>query len=304
MQLNDTQVQDLQNQIPQIFDQYKALIPWLQGVGIGKKVINGITTNEDSIVFFVGQKLDKLQLNTSQVIPSTVYLQTDNTSMNLGTDVVEMPPMSFLQCNDRVERPARGGNCVAPLGAGFHGTLGGIVTNPSGGKHYIVSCAHALAGINQFPTGHPILQNHAGSIIANLTRATPFTTTALMNSDSAIAEVINNADVSRDITNIGVPTGILSRILVGTTVQKSGLATCRQAGNIRYVGVTQTISGYRFRDCFLTDLIGANGDSGSMILDLNRRIVGLLFASADQMTVGCDIKNVISDLEIDGWRWF
>jgi hypothetical protein len=304
MQLSHQQTLDLQAQIPALFDQYKVQVPWLNAVGIGKKTIQGVPTSEDSIVFFVGQKLALSQLTPDQVLPTSLSLQVDDRAIAIDTDVVEMPPLSLLQmCNDKLERPAKGGNCVSPLGSGWHGTLGGVVTNPSGGKRHIISNAHVMAGINQFGPGHLILQNHNGSAIARLTKATTFTTTAVMASDSAIAAVDNNSDVDPFIQGIGVPTGT-SRPVLGMNVQKSGARTCRQAAQVRYVGLTITLdNAYRIRDVFLTDIMGTNGDSGSVILDMNRQVVGLLFGGNNQYTAGNDIANVIADLGIAGWRW-
>jgi hypothetical protein len=304
MRLNDQQTLDLQAQIPSLFDQYKVQVPWLNAVGIGKKTVRGVPTNEDSIVFFVGQKLDRSQLTPDQVLPPSLSLQADGRAITIETDVVEMPPLSLLQmCNDKLERPAKGGNCVSPLGSGWHGTLGGVVTNPSGGQRHIISNAHVLSGINQFSPGHPILQNHNGSAIAKLTKATPFTTTAVMRSDSAIAAVNKNSDVDPFIQSIGAPTGT-SRPVLGVNVQKSGARTCRQAAQIRYVGLTITLdNAYRIRDVFLSDIMGTNGDSGSLILDMNRQVVGLLFGGNNQYTAGNDIANVIADLGIAGWRF-
>ena len=42
----------------------------------------------------------------------------------------------------------------------------------------------------------------------------------------------------------------------------------------------------------------AGGDSGSLILDKQRRAVGLLFAGNDSITIGNDIHNVLEALDI------
>jgi hypothetical protein len=54
----------------------------------------------------------------------------------------------------------------------------------------------------------------------------------------------------------------------------------------------------QFRDQLLAGPMSQGGDSGSAVLDNDRKIVGLLFAGSDQTTIINRIQNVFSLLGV------
>jgi hypothetical protein len=304
MQLSTLQVSDLQDQIPDLYARFRDRIPWLEAIGIGKKTIQGTRTERDALVFFVGHKLSKDALDEDSGIPPIVTVNLKGQAVQLETDVVEMQPFKLLQLSRCVrEWPTKGGNCISPWGAGWTGTLGGVIRNPWSGKYYIVSNAHVLAGFNQFQPGHPIVQPMHGPVIAHLARATMFTPGSVVRSDAAVAEAVNNNDVDPFIYGIGKPTGV-TEPFEGMRVQKSGARTSWSSGVIRYIGVAISLLGvYQIANVFLTDRMSDVGDSGSLVLDDARQVVGLVFSENEQYTAACTITAVVADLDLFNWEW-
>jgi hypothetical protein len=308
MQLDPHQLNDLKARIPRLYRRYRKVVPWLEAIGLGKKRIAGEETAEDALVFFVGKKMAETDLLPEHRFPDYLHVLLGGKRVRLSTDVVEAGPAELLGgCSCTSERPLTGGNCVGPLGAGFQGTNGGLVVNPADGVRHIVSNAHVLAGINQFPVGHAIVQPAASTqVIAHLSKATQFTPNKPMTCDAAIAAVLTGSDVEFNVKGIGMPTGT-GVPMPGVVVKKSGEATYVTEGTIRFVGVSQAILGFPFHGIFFTDPIADNGDSGSFVMDGDRKILGLVFAKTafvgQTMTACCEIASVIEALGLVGWNW-
>jgi hypothetical protein len=120
--------------------------------------------------------------------------------------------------------------------------------------------------------------------------------------DAAIMHVDDFEAVTRDILEIGVPTGVAEAAL-DLPVQKSGRTTGHTTGQITQIAVTVSVSygGGRvalFTDQIATGNMSSGGDSGSLLLDVERRVVGLLFAGSSSITVYNRIQNVLSGLDL------
>jgi len=121
--------------------------------------------------------------------------------------------------------------------------------------------------------------------------------------DAAIAKPISPNDVIAEIKDIGVPIGS-GYPVIGSMVQKTGRTTGYKRGK-----VTQTDTIIRvkygmgrvatFHDQVVCENIGAPGDSGSLILDMDKRGVGLLFAGSDSATIFSPLPTVLALLNVD-----
>jgi len=102
--------------------------------------------------------------------------------------------------------------------------------------------------------------------------------------DAAIAKPLSPTLVIPEILEIGEPTGSVVGEL-GMEVQKSGRTTGLTAGKITQVDLTvQVLYGNNialFTDQLQADAGCGGGDSGSAVLDLENRVVGLLFAGPE-----------------------
>jgi len=120
--------------------------------------------------------------------------------------------------------------------------------------------------------------------------------------DAALARPLSPDLVSNEILYIGAPTGAGTATL-GMEVQKSGRTTGHTQGTITQVDATLRIS-YNGPTALFTGQLVAGpmsqpGDSGSAVLDMDRRVVGLLFAGSDAATIINPIDEVLSALSVE-----
>ncbi len=120
--------------------------------------------------------------------------------------------------------------------------------------------------------------------------------------DAALARPLSPNQVTNEILGIGVPTGVGTAAL-GTQVQKSGRTTGYTQGTITQVDATLRIDYYGpkalFSGQFVASPMSQGGDSGAAILDMDRRMVGLLFAGSEAATIINPIDDVLSALDVE-----
>jgi hypothetical protein len=153
----------------------------------------------------------------------------------------------------------------------------------------------------KFANGMITLLNAGCRVIGSRTRYSIHRIQATDNLvDAAIARPLNAADVSGEILEIGRITG-QGRGELGMALQKSGRTTGFTRGEITQVAVTVDVS-YgagrvaRFTDQLMAGAMSQGGDSGSAVLDGDKRLVGLLFAGSDNSTIINRIEHVFSAL--------
>ena len=120
--------------------------------------------------------------------------------------------------------------------------------------------------------------------------------------DAALACPLAPELVKNEILHIGVPTGVGAAGL-GMEVQKTGRTTGHTRGTITQIDATLRID-YDGRAALFTGQVVAGpmsqpGDSGSAVLDMDGRVVGLLFAGSDAATVINPIDDVLSALDVE-----
>lgn len=119
--------------------------------------------------------------------------------------------------------------------------------------------------------------------------------------DAALARPLSPDLVSGEILHIGVPIGVATAAL-GMEVQKSGRTTGYTQGTVTQIDATVRIDYDGPSAIFAGQLVASpmsqRGDSGSAILDMDRRVVGLLFAGSDAATIINPIEEVFSALNV------
>jgi hypothetical protein len=134
----------------------------------------------------------------------------------------------------------------------------------------------------------------------SVTRKTP---SAFNLVDAAVARPVDDAQISDEILEIGVITGIIPPSL-GMPVRKSGKATGLTQGTISVMDVTIDIDFLngniaRFENQIVTTCMSQGGDSGSLLVHANLpKAVGLLFAGSDKATIHNPIQAVLDALEV------
>jgi hypothetical protein len=119
--------------------------------------------------------------------------------------------------------------------------------------------------------------------------------------DAALARPLSANLVNANILKIGVPAGTAQATL-GTPVQKSGRTSGYTTGRIVQIDVSTRIAyGSQtalFVNQLMADGMSAGGDSGSAVLDMERNVVGLLFAGSASATIMNPILKVLTALDI------
>jgi hypothetical protein len=125
--------------------------------------------------------------------------------------------------------------------------------------------------------------------------------------DAAVAHAVSNDVVRPDIHTIGEPAGFRDFNLEDR-VQKTGRTTEHTRGLVDQVSATVQVSygdegTATFEDQMIVRPEGATefsagGDSGSVVLDDERNIGGLLFAGGEGITVLNRISNVVAALRV------
>lgn len=263
------------------------------GVGAGKKYTNGQPTGEEAVVFFVEKKVDASSLRKRNMVPPTVDgYKTD--VFNVG----RIKPEGKLIKKVRPITPGYGcGHSQVTAG-----TIGGIFMWNN--KPVILSNNHVIANTNRAKIGNAIVNpaQYDGGNYKNpyhrIARLTKFVKINAANNyqDSAIAELMNECGKIKytdAIYNIGSPTGI-AEVAVGDAVQKSGRTTGYTTGKVVSVGTSVAVyygsQPKRFKDCIITTDMSRGGDSGSLLIDMDNRVVGLLFAGSSKVTIHNPIK--------------
>jgi hypothetical protein len=147
------------------------------------------------------------------------------------------------------------------------------------------------------------LLNYVAGALGSRHQLEPVKKSAAVNRvDAALAKPLSPNTVSREILGIGAPTGLGTGSL-GTAVQKSGRTTGYTEGTITQVDATVRIDYYGPQALFTGQLVASpmseGGDSGSAILDMERRAVGLLFAGSPAVTILNPMDEVLSALEVE-----
>jgi len=293
------------------------------GVGIGQKFKNGQNTGESCITYFVSQKLDATLIKDDDLIADNISgFKTDviETGVIFAGDALAQKSAKESIVTETLSqriRPAKGGYSVGHylITAGTIATIvydSGAYGIPS--KYYILSNNHVLANSNNASIGDPILQpgpydggTVSNDTIARLTRYVPInfktTTTAPINYvDAAIAEG-DFQNLNREIYWIGYVNQVNTSPKVNSVVMKTGRTTNFSTGTILSINATVDVnygSGLvaRFANQIVTTVMTDGGDSGSLLCDTSRNVVGLIFAGSSTTSVANKIANVQSLLGI------
>jgi hypothetical protein len=122
--------------------------------------------------------------------------------------------------------------------------------------------------------------------------------------DAALARPLSpdQVQVSNEILQIGTPAGVGTATL-GMEVQKMGRTTGYTQGTITQIDATMRIDYHGPTALFTGQLVASpmsqGGDSGSAILDMDGKVVGLLFAGSEAATIINSIDEVFSALNVE-----
>lgn len=186
-------------------------------------------------------------------------------------------------------------------------------------RYYLLSNNHVIANSNAAAIGDAVLQpgpvdggSIPGDVVGRLARFVPIkwktpTAAPLNYVDAAIAEV-DFHNLNREVYWIGYVRRTYTAPKVGDVVQKTGRTTNFTTGRVTNINATVDVnygSGRvaRFARQILAQTasgraMGAPGDSGSLITNLEEEGVGLLFAGSATVTVANHLNYVQSLLQV------
>ena len=120
--------------------------------------------------------------------------------------------------------------------------------------------------------------------------------------DAALALPLDPEFVSPEILELGTIQGFAEGQL-GMRVKKSGRTTGLTVDEITQIDATVIVrygeKTATFTDQLIAGPMSQGGDSGSVVLDDDNNVVGLLFAGSSNTTVFNRIQNVVDALEIE-----
>jgi hypothetical protein len=301
------------------------------GVGIGFKVAGDVVTKDLAITVNVSKKIPTAQLAPSDLVPKLIG--------SVKTDVVETGIFKAFQDPTKKMRPARPGvsighynitagtfGCLVKRGSDVFilsnnhvladsnkANLGDAILQP--GKYDGGTDADKIAELAEFVTiefdgGGGTTPGGCSGLITSLlslfgqqtAKTRSINEPGANHVDCAIAKPLSADLVQPDILQIGTPTGV-GTVTLGTAVQKFGRTTSYTKGTITQVDVTATVDydgpTATFQGQLMAGAMSQGGDSGSALLDDQKRVVGLLFAGSDTTTLFNPIQDVLTALNVE-----
>ncbi|MHB1420683.1 MAG: chymotrypsin family serine protease [Bacillota bacterium] len=283
------------------------------GVGIGFKEIQGRVSTTLGLKICVNQKLPKGEIRAGHLVPEMLE--------EVPTDVITVGklaayPGSSEDLIDRGQkhRPARPGTSIGHYRVSY-GTFGAVVKDRFTGKLLILSNNHILANVTngqdgRSTVGDPILQpgtddgGELADTIGYLERFVPlnYGSDASNLVDAAVARPIDPGLIDPRILGLGAPRETIDP-QIGQVVYKSGRGTGLTRGWLRVIH-TSILMEYadglsaRLTDQVVTSKMAGPGDSGALLLDTNRRAIGLLVGGSEQAVIYSLIGQIFRLLQI------
>ncbi|HEY72205.1 MAG: hypothetical protein DRJ03_11885 [Chloroflexi bacterium] len=304
------------------------------GVGLGYKISQGVSTGELSLIISVARKVETSALAAKDIVPrmldgvKTDVVQTGvlrafqsprdrwrpvvppgvsvgHYRITAGTFgcLVRRGAETFILSNNHVlanSNDCERGDAILQPGAADGGTADDRIATLA---DYVPIDFGAAEPDCPIAGGSAKLLNYVARALGSSHQLQAVKQTSGENLvDAALAHPLSPDLVKNEILGIGAPIGT-GAVTLGTEVQKSGRTTGCTQGTITQIDATVRID-YGGRSALFTGQMIAGamsqpGDSGSAVLDMDKRVVGLLFAGSDAVTIMNPIDEVLSALNVE-----
>ncbi|MGO1385904.1 MAG: hypothetical protein ACTHWA_13450 [Arachnia sp.] len=304
--------------------------PGVVGVDIGEKYSDGIPTGELSIVVYVEEKKPKNALSTKDVIPKTV----DGIKTDVQEMVIELQAAKhLLEVDAQIDATSyptlHGGISMGPSRSIFKeppevnapgnyvfvGTLGAMVRDRVSGATMALTNFHVACVDDSWAVGNLMVQpgRPDGGVPATQQFGTLTRAQLTENTDGAVVTVDADHPWDYTVEGIGDVAGTATATN-GMAVQKRGRTTEHTFGDVGSTDATLSVDygdGLGLRtlrhqirintDTSRSARFSNQGDSGSVVMDMDRNVIGLLFAgSADGSTTFANpIAVALDELGVD-----
>jgi hypothetical protein len=132
----------------------------------------------------------------------------------------------------------------------------------------------------------------------------PSATSAYLNRvDAAIVRPYSSVQLQSALLDVNTPPSGIADPKLGVRVYKTGRSTGLTSGMITQVDVTVDVTygsrTARYANQIMMTPFTQRGDSGALVIDEQRRAVGLVYSGSDKVTVACPIRFVLSALRVE-----
>jgi hypothetical protein len=305
------------------------------GVGLGYKITGGINTGELSLVVSVTHKVPAAALAAEDLIPKVLGgIKTDVLAtgafraLDLGPRdrwrpvvppgvsvghhrvtagtfgcLVQRDGEPFILSNNHVladMNDGKQGDAILQPGAADNGTIDDCVATLADYVPIDFGTSPPECSVAEWSA--KLLNYVAGAFRSSHRLQVVKQTEGINHVDVALARPLTPDVVSNEILNIGAPVGV-APVTLGTEVQKSGRTTGHTQGIVTQIDALVRIDYRGASALFSRQLIASPmsqpGDSGSAVLDMDKRVVGLLYAGSDAATIFNPIGDVLSALNVE-----
>jgi hypothetical protein len=295
-------------------------LPNVVGVGVARRRVGGVVTDEPVVMAYVSRKLPPEALRLDQRVPRLLDVDGDE----VRTDVVEVGEPHYVAVDTASYRPVRGG-CQIGAADGA-GTAGAVMYDRRDQQIVLLTNNHVLTTTGNptfLPANTTVTQPFGGARIGQSKRIVPMVMAPLgpanyryfATVDAGIVSVDSNIAVEFDVVEIpGKHPFVVLPPFEGLEVVRRGYRTQLRTGTVEAIDQTIIVkasNGDRHRigpSVFSIRsperLISAmKGDSGSLVVDAEGGAArGLVFASDEQsggVTWACDLGTIMNVLELD-----
>ena len=301
----------------------KYLNKGITGIDVGYKITNGKVTDQIAVRFHVPKKLPKEELKKSNILPRTLNnVKTDVLENNfeyLTTITTFEVNSSILASDSKRYDVLQGGIEISPtepvhvsrdstgriISKSFEtGTLGAIVFDKNLNEEVLLTNNHVLSVGGVFTVGGGINQPAGDRRINRIATNLKNVNDNLV--DGATGRLNGERPFLNSIVDIGVIRGA-GTVGYNDAVRKRGRTTLYTEGYVDGMAGTfyiNTRAGLKeYRDIISVrsnsqDPFSSHGDSGSVVVNSQNQIIGLLFAGTPSVTLVCPINNVLSALNL------
>ena len=306
-------------------------LPNVQGVDINEKLVGGRPTGQLSIVVYVAEKKPASELGGEEAVPAEIDgIPTDVQEEKIVLQTAFMPVSDVAPQIDTTKyTPLRGGISMGPCrsvfleppdvpSAGnyvFTGTFGAVVKDRASGTRMALTNFHVACVDNTWSAGDTMAQPSrvdGGSCpsdrFGTLTRAV-----LSENVDGAVVTIDAAKASDCSIEAIGGVKGTAAAS-VGMVVRKRGRTTELTHGSVDSTDVTVSIDygdglgtqtlKHQIRvvpDTSQNPRFSDKGDSGSVVVNGDNKVLGLLFAGtlSGSATFLNPIGKALDELDVD-----
>jgi len=305
------------------------------GVGIGYKISHGVNTGELGLIISVTRKVDPSILTAEDLVPAALDgVKTDvvetgelrafqlgprdrwrpvappgvslgHYRVTAGTFgcLVQRGEERFILSNNHVladSNNGQQGDAILQPGAADGGTNDDLIATLADYVPIDFGTSSPECSIAEWSAG--LLNFVAGALGSSHQLRAVKQTEGVNRVDAALGRPVSPDIVSNEILYIGAPTGA-GEATLGTEVQKTGRTTGHTQDIITQIDATVSINYNGPTALFTGQLVAGamsqGGDSGSAVLDMDRRVVGLLFAGSTTTTIINPIDEVLSALNVE-----